>query len=374
MINVAFNLPSRENHLMRSEIDRAIGAVLDSGIYLLGNQTLGFEEEFADFCAADHCVTVGNGTDALEIALRALGVAAGDEVITVANAGGYTTTACRLIGAIPVYIDVARSCLLMDLGQIPHALSDKTRCVVATHLYGQTVDVPYLREVLNRAGYENVAILEDCAQAHGSRVANRPVGSLGNIATFSFYPTKNLGALGDGGAVVTSDPELMQRCKALKQYGWSSKYRSDTLYGRNSRMDELQAAILRVKLRHLSDLNRRRHAACEQLMRACPGCIEVVTRPTSGHVTHLFVVRHPRRDEIRDLLRKHGIASDIHYPVLDMEQQSMCNQPFRALEVPVSKAAAMEIFSLPYYAAIEPRELENMQEVLEFHVSRLLDE
>lgn len=369
-MNVAFNLPCKENELFREQFNKVIKDVLDSGYYLLGSQVKAFEQEFASFCSSEYCITVGNGTDALEIALRSLGVKSGDEVITVANAGGYATTACNIIGAVPVYVDVNRSNLLLDIQQVLEAMSCATKCVIATHLYGQVVDVHGLRKLLNATGYGHVAIIEDCAQAHGASFQGQPVGSLADIATFSFYPTKNLGALGDGGAIVTSSATLLQTCMQLRQYGWNSKYESCIVYGRNSRMDEIQAAILRVKLKRLDELNAKRHVACEFLYRACRHYVDVVTIPTSGHVDHLFVVRHPRRDAIRAELLKQGIASDIHYPVLDMDQLSMRHQPFRTLKMDWSRQASQEIFSLPCYAGIEQSELDYIKLVFDMHVTK----
>jgi len=363
-MNVLFNLPARENEAIRSDINRAVQSVLDSGYYLLGEQTRAFEQEFAAFCRVEHCLTLGNGTDALEIAMRAIGVSAGDEVITVANAGGYTTTACNLIGAVPVYVDVEPDRLLLDIDQAVAAVSEQTRCVVATHLYGQVVDIPQLRSSLDRAGYQRVRIVEDCAQAHGASQGGRVVGSMADIATYSFYPTKNLGGLGDGGAIVTGSSEFYQLCLQLRQYGWSTKYQSATPYGRNSRMDELQAAVLRVKLNHLPACNARRREVAMQLARVCQPALDVVTEPDSTHAAHLFVVRHPQRRVVRDTLAARGIATDIHYPILDQNQHSMRSLPYRALAMPNAERAADEIFSLPCYAGISDDELTYMCTVL----------
>lgn len=371
-MNVLFNLPARENALFRADIDAAIADVLDSGYYLLGNHVKGFEQEFASYCKASHCISVGNGTDALEIGLRAVGVEAGDEVISVANAGGYTMIACNIIGAVPVYVDVNADDLLLDIGQVVAAVSERTKCVVATHLYGQVVDVIGLRVLLDQAGHGHVRILEDCAQAHGATLDDRPVGSLADIATFSFYPTKNLGALGDGGAVVTNDDDLAEACLQLRQYGWSAKYACTLPFGRNSRMDELQAAILRVKLKHLPDLNAKRIAVTAFLDAACRGVVKVVTQPRMGSVGHLFVVRHAQRDKIRAELTRHGIATDIHYPVLDSDQASMQGQLMRVMAMPQATKATAEIFSLPCYAGISSDELDHIQQVFDLYISKIV--
>jgi len=371
-MNVLFNLPARENELFRVEIDKAIQDVLDSGYYLLGNHVKAFEQEFAGFCEAANCVSVGNGTDALEIALRSLGVMAGDEVITVANAGGYATTACNIIGAVPVYVDVNRADLLLDIDQVVGAVSPITKCVVATHLYGQAVDVVRLREKLDQAAYSHVKILEDCAQAHGASIGDRPVGSMGDVATFSFYPTKNLGALGDGGAIVTNCAEIAHSCLQLRQYGWQSKYDSAVPFGRNSRLDELQAAILRVKLKHLPELNAKRRSAIEFLYQACKPYVDVVTLPSASSAGHLFVVRHRQRGKIRAELSLHGVASDIHYPLLDMDQGSMQEQPYRVMSMDHSVTASEEIFSLPCYAGIDTAELQYIGRVFDLYISKIV--
>ncbi|WP_287963219.1 DegT/DnrJ/EryC1/StrS family aminotransferase [Alcanivorax sp.] len=365
-----FNSPGRENAELRKGIDNAISGVLERGCYLGGDEVAAFEREFAEFCGSRHCVAVGNGTDALEIGLRALGVGVGDEVITVANAGGYTTTACALIGAVPVYVDVNPDNLLMDMTQAVQAVSEETRAIVITHLYGQTVDVMKLRRMLDEAGAYHVRILEDCAQAHGATVDGRTVGALGDISTFSFYPTKNLGALGDAGALVTSDDELADRCRRLRQYGWLSKYHSVEPLGRNSRMDEIQAAVLRVKLRRLPVLNWQRIKVAGELERMVSGVVDVMTPPANGSVAHLFVVAHEKRDEIRSLLAKHGIATDIHYPVLDPDQKSMRHILHRTVDLTHARRACGRIFSLPCYAGLDDKELEYIGKVFALHLIR----
>ena len=245
----------RQYELLAERIDEAVAGVLRSGFYLAGPQTRAFEEEFAAYCGVRHVVGVGNGTDALEIALRAIGCGPGDEVVTVANAGMYATAATILVGAVPVFADIEEKNLLISARSVARVLSDRTRAVVATHLYGQLCDVAALRRVL---GDRRVMILEDCAQAHGARREEGRAGSLGDLAAFSFYPTKNLGALGDAGAVATNRDELADRIRQLSQYGWSERFHADVPAGRNSRLDEIHAAVLRVKLTRLDSWNRLR--------------------------------------------------------------------------------------------------------------------
>ncbi|QDT43049.1 dTDP-3-amino-3,6-dideoxy-alpha-D-galactopyranose transaminase [Gimesia alba] len=370
-MKILFNQPKRENDELSLEINAAIKNVLESGIYILGNNVTTFEEEFAAYCNAKYCYTVGNGTDALEIALRALDIGESDEVITVANAGGYSTTACNLVGATPVYIDVDENRLLLNVDQISSAVSPKTKCVIATHLYGQAVDIKQLRAALDAARHTEVKILEDCAQAHGATSHGKKVGALGDIATFSFYPTKNLGALGDGGAITTSCDNLAERCKSLRQYGWTSKYCSTVSDGQNSRLDEIQAAILRVKLKQLDAYNQRRQEICAHLHESCQGIVDVVTTPCDDHVSHLFVVRNKNREKICKTLNANGIATDIHYPILDLDQQSMKNKSYRSLELTYSNQATQEIFSLPCYTGITSVELDHIRQIFQSKISEI---
>ncbi|QDU10962.1 DegT/DnrJ/EryC1/StrS family aminotransferase [Gimesia aquarii] len=373
-MKILFNQPKRENDELSLEIDAAIKNVLKSGIYILGNNVTTFEEEFAEYCNTKYCYTVGNGTDALVIALRALGIVKNDEVITVANAGGYSTTACNLVGATPVYIDVDKHRLLLNVDLVPSAISPKTKCVIATHLYGQVVDIKKLRALLDAAGHTEVKILEDCAQAHGATSEGEKVGSLGDIATFSFYPTKNLGALGDGGAITTSCEKLAERCQSLRQYGWISKYCSTVSDGQNSRLDEIHAAILRVKLKQLDAYNQKRRSICTHLHETCRGIVDVVTTPNDDHVSHLFVVRHKNREEICKTLNENGIATDIHYPILDIDQISMNAKSYRSLELKHSNQATKEIFSLPCYTGITRAELDFIRQIFQTKISVITKE
>jgi len=291
-------------------------------------------------------------------------------VITIANAGGYTTAACNIIGAVPVYVDVKFEGLLLDFKGVVEALTSKTRCIVVTHLYGQPVDVMALRRILQKTGYEHVAVLEDCAQAHGAKVNDCMVGSMGDLATFSFYPTKNLSALGDGGAIVTRSEKMANDCRKLSQYGWNRKYESVVSFGRNSRMDEIQAAILRVKLNHLDEFNRKRCYVADCLNQMTNGRLDVVTRPVDGYVAHLFVVRHPDRDSVRNILAEHGVMTDVHYPILDPDQISMRTQQYRVTSLDVTRQAASEVFSLPCYACLHEEELDYMQSVFDSFVAK----
>lgn len=359
-----FQVLGRQVDALRGEIDAAIKTVLDSGWYVLGAQVLAFEEEFAVFCGAGHCVSVANGTDGLELALRALGVGPGDEVITAANAGGYTATAAFAIGAKPVFADIDAGTLLIDPAVVKPLITPRTKAIVATHLYGRLSDVDGLRAI---AG--GVPILEDCAQAHGATANDgRRAGTLGDLATFSFYPTKNLGALGDGGALVTNDAAMAANLRALRQYGWTdSKYRVDLMGGRNSRLDEMQAAILRVKLRHVEAGNTRRRAILTRYATVASDDVMVPHAPAGPEtVAHLAVLRSPRRTKVLAAFEKRGIGTSIHYPIADHLQPALKAAPERwhAGNLSQTERACAEIFTVPCYPEMEEREIAAVAEAI----------
>jgi dTDP-3-amino-2,3,6-trideoxy-4-keto-D-glucose/dTDP-3-amino-3,4,6-trideoxy-alpha-D-glucose/dTDP-2,6-dideoxy-D-kanosamine transaminase len=319
---------------------------------LTGPELEAFESEFAAFCGVANCVGVASGTDALELALRALGVGPGDCVASVANAGLYATTAIRTVGAMPAYVDIDAANMLMDVQALRTALTPATKAVVVTHLYGRMADLPSILEVTEAAG---IPIIEDCAQAHGAHIARKAAGSWGTLGCFSFYPTKNLGALGDAGAVITSSAELTGRLRELRQYGWTSKYRSVRL-GRNSRMDEFQAAVLRVKLPHLTAWNSRRLEIAGAYGRGLTGLgLELPAISGGDYVGHLYVVRTAERDAIRAALTEAGIGSDIHYPVPDHKQpwvQTLLN----GVSLPETERACDEVLSLPCFPELTDEE------------------
>ncbi len=346
-ISVALNDLLRQTQSLQQELGSCVARVLGSGWYILGRECAAFEEEFAAYCGVSDCITVGNGTDALELALRSLGIGPGEMVATVANAGGYSTTAIRAAGAVPHYIDIDRASMNMSPRDLAARLTPNVRAVIATHLYGRMADLPALLAVTERAG---VPLIEDCAQAHGALLQGRKAGSWGTLGCFSFYPTKNLGALGDGGAITTSDPAIAAKVKSLRQYGWSSKYHSAE-YGRNSRLDEMQAAILRVKLPHLDGWNARRREIA-----AVYDAVLGVQPAGSESVAHLYVMRSATRDEIRGALKNHGIATDIHYPVPDHLQEA-ARATHSGIRLPETEKAAREVLTLPCYPELESREI-----------------
>lgn len=349
------------------EIEHSVVATLRSGWWLNGDKGRRFSESFAAFVGTSHCIPVANGTDALELALRAVGVGANlerNEVVTVANAGGYTATACRQIGAVPVYVDIDPESQLMSLRALESALSEHTVAVVATHLYGGTVDVPAMRALLDSAGYADVAIVEDCAQAHGATVGGEKVGSMGNIAAFSFYPSKNLGAMGDAGCVVTNDAKLEKMVRMLQQYGWGSKYKIDLAGGRNSRMDEVQAAILSILLQHLTELNSERNRIVEQYREVSSDGVRFL-KNGDGAVTHLAVALVQDRAAFCTYLSERKIASDIHYPILDTDQPAWVDMPKRvAGDLKNSRESVEKIVSLPCFPGMTQDEITRVVEAL----------
>lgn len=330
------------------EVGYAVREVLESAHYILGAKVKQFEETFAAFIGVAHAVGVGNGTDALELALRALGCGAGDEVAMVANAGGFGTTACLQVGAVPVYADIDPVTMQMDYASLMTVLSPRTKAVILTHLYGWMNDVRALRALLDDAGYAQVKIIEDCAQAHGASLAGERAGALGDIATFSFYPTKNLGALGDGGMIVTANAELAASCRHLRHYGWEYKYHATQPYGRNSRLDEMQAALLLVFFPRLNEWNerRRRHALELQQAAAAMGAM-LCAEDSARYVAHLCVLRHEKRDQLAAHLKSEGVETDIHYPVLDCDQPFMKRMTFRSAALPCSRQANRQLLTLP---------------------------
>ena len=355
---IGLNDLGRHHAALRGAIDEAIARVRDRGVYVLGPEVAAFEGEFAAYCGAGECVAVGNGTDALELALRALGIGAGDEVATAANAGGYATSAILGSGAVPVYADVVDATLQMDPAALAARITPRTRAVVVTHLYGRLADVDALASVARERG---IALVEDCAQAHGASRRGRKAGTFGVLGCFSFYPSKNLGALGDAGAVVTGDAALAARVRELRMYGWREKYHCAIPGGMNSRMDELQAAVLRVMLPCLDAWNRRRReiAECYTAAISHPAIrLPAGADPGDGaaDVAHLYVVRTAQRERLRAHLAAADVATGIHFPVPDHRQAARPGlQVDPGLEC--TERACAEVVSLPCYPELTEDEM-----------------
>jgi dTDP-4-amino-4,6-dideoxygalactose transaminase len=362
------------NDLQRIVSDRpealldAVRDVVLSGWWLNGKQTREFCSQFASYLGVAHCQGVANGTDALEIALRALTFDADPEkreVITVANAGGYSTIACRLVGLVPVYVDIEEASQLASLQGIVDAITDRTAVIIVTHLYGGIVDVAELRRLMAQKGHSEIPILEDCAQSHGVMLDGKRAGTFGDIATFSFYPTKNLGAFGDGGAIVTGDAALAERCEMLRQYGWSKKYQNRIHGGRNSRLDEIQAAVLLQLLPGLDKANARRVAILDRYQRAAGAGLKVV-RSAGGTVAHLAVVLCDDRASLQNHLTRLGIQHEIHYPVLDCDQEAWRDQAYRIAsgDLPVSRASVSRNLTLPCFPGMTDEEVNRVCEAI----------
>jgi aminotransferase EvaB len=352
-MKVPFNDLQRAAAADSAAVLERIRRVVESGWYILGTEVRQFEEEFAAYLGVRETVTVANGTDALELALRAIDVQAGEEVITVSNAGMYGSTAIRKLGAVPRYVDVDVASMNLDATTLESAYGPKTRAVILTHLYGRMADV----EAVSRwCEQRNVPLIEDCAQSHGAQRAGRRAGSFGRLACFSFYPTKNLGALGDGGAVVTSDTGLAERLRGLRQYGWQGKYDVRLAGGTNSRLDEVQAAVLRARLPRLDENNRRRVQVARMYGTGLKHPL-IATPPIAddSYVAHLYVVRTPARDALRQHLAAQGVATDVHYPIPDHLQAAYASgAPAR---LPVTEKLAREVLTLPCFPELRDEEV-----------------
>jgi dTDP-4-amino-4,6-dideoxygalactose transaminase len=351
---------------IRQEVEAAIGEVLESARYVGGPQVEAFEEEFARYCGAQFAVGVGNGTEALRLALAACGVGAGSEVITAANTFTATAEAIVQVGARPVFVDVDETYTL-DVGQVAAALTPRTRAIIPVHLYGQPADMDPLMELAERHG---VALIEDAAQAHGARYRGRRVGGLGHMACFSFYPAKNLGAYGDGGAVVTNDGAWASRVRLLADHGRSGYYTHSEV-GFNSRLDALQAVVLRVKLRHLDAWNeaRRRVADLYKESLGASGLVLPVTAPGREHVYHLYVVRCPvgsadERDRLRRDLEGAGVHTGLHYPLPLHLQPAYTFLGYGRGAFPRCEAWADQLLSLPMYAELTGDQVSHVAEAL----------
>ena len=350
---IPFNDLRRVTGPHATALSAAFARVLERGVFVLGEEVANFEREFAAYCGVPHCAGVASGSDAIELALRAVGVAAGDEVATVANAAMYSTLAIRAIGALPRYVDVDDTDLLMSPPALAARLRPAVRAVLVTHLYGRLAP---MEDILPIAAARGVPVVEDCAQAHGATRATLRAGAYGAAGCFSFYPTKNLGALGDGGAVVARDAAVDARVRSLRQYGWAAKYHVGQAGGRNSRLDELQAAFLRARLESLDAENARRRAIVDAYAEGISHpAIRPPRRAGADCAAHLAVVRSPQRDALRRHLAEHGIGSEVHFPVPDHRQPGGAEADPAPL--PVTERACGEVLSLPCFPGLTDDEV-----------------
>ena len=350
---IPFNQLKPLHDLIAPEINEAIGRVADSGWYILGPEVEAFESEFAAYHGVKHAVGVASGTDAIELALLAGGIGKGDEVITVSHTAMATATAIECTGATPVLVDIDRRDFALDPAAARAAISPRTRAIVAVHLYGGPAALDALRALADEKG---LLLLEDCAQAHGAAYSGRKVGTIGQLGAFSFYPTKNMGAYGDGGAVITDDDELAEGLRKLRNYGQTTRYTHQSR-GANSRLDEIQAAVLRVKLRHLDEHNARRRQIAALYDSHLHSVITPCARPEAHHVYHLYVIRDAQRDQLMADLQARGIGTLIHYPIPIHLQESHRDLGLGPGALPETEQAAREILSLPLYIGLSDEDV-----------------
>ena len=330
---------------LRAEIDAAIDRVISSGWYVLGPEVEAFETEYAAYCEAEHCVSLANGLDALHLALRAMDVGPGDEVIVPSNTYIATWLAVSQCGATPVPVEPVEATYNLNPALIEAAITPRTNVIMPVHLYGQPADMD---PILATARKHGLRVLEDAAQAHGALYKGRRIGAHGDVVAWSFYPGKNLGALGDGGAITTNDPELADRVRVLRNYGSRVKYVNE-VQGYNSRLDPIQAAVLRVKLKHLNEWNARRTALAKQYMEGLAKSALVLPHVPgwADPAWHLFVVRSKQRDALQKRLTQGGIGTLIHYPIPPHQQKAYASAAWSGIEFPLATRMADEVLSLP---------------------------
>ncbi len=343
-----------QHRQIAAEIEPELAAMMAAGRFVLGPEVAAFEQRFADYTGVARCVGVANGTDALALALSALGLSPGDEVVVPANSFVASAAAVVRAGGVPVLVDVDETTLLLDLDAVQESITARTRAIMAVHLFGRLVDMPAVVGLARRAG---VAVVEDAAQSHGARAAGYrgyAPGTLSDVAATSFYPGKNLGAYGDAGAVLTNDATIAERVRLLRDHGSVEKHRH-VVIGTNSRLDAIQAAVLSAKLGHLDEWNGLRRAAAARYERLLAELPEVVTPAPAGHehVWHLYPVRVPRRDEVLAALQERSVGAGVHYPLPLHRQPAL--EPYAAGPArPVAERAAAELLSLPIYPGITP--------------------
>jgi len=350
---------------IKAEIDSAIQEVIESASFIGGPAVDDFERAFAKYQVCNDCISCGNGTDALEIALEALEIVDGDEVIVPASTWVSTASAVHAVGGKPVFVDVHPDYYTMDVEKLKEKITPKTRAIIPVHYYGLPADMIAIATLANENG---LAVVEDCAQAHGADISGKKVGGFGNLATFSFYPAKNLGAYGDAGCILTNDSKLAEKCRTIARLGQKGKH-NHVAFGRNSRMDGLQAAILNVKLKHLDKwIGERREIAARYIELLDDSMLEVPKSPTGfNHVFHLFVIQVDNRDRLTGHLAGHGISNQIHYPK-PVPVVPPYDQPGE--DYPVSTRLSKRILSLPMYPELEPDQIEYVAE----NVNRFLQD
>jgi dTDP-4-amino-4,6-dideoxygalactose transaminase len=360
------NIPLVDLHAqyvpLKDEIFSGMEKVFESMHLFLGENVQALEQEFAQYCGAQFGIGVSDGTAALQIILRAMGIGRGDEVITVSHTFIATAEAIILAGAIPVFVDIEPDTCLMNVAQVKARITSHTKAILPVHLYGQTVDMDPLLEIAARHGLK---VIEDACQAHGATYKGRRAGSLGDAAAFSFYYSKNLGAFGEGGFITTNDPELYRKARMMRDHGSERRYYHD-LIGFNGRLDEIQAVVLRAKLPHLMEFNRlrREHAKLYNKLLAESQVQTPVECPENQHIYHMYVVKSPRRDELQTYLKEKGVGTGIHYPVPIHLQNAMGFLGYKAGDFPVTEKVVGEILSLPMYAELSGEQIDYITQAI----------
>lgn len=352
---------------IKSEIDQAMASVIGDSAFIGGKYAAEFEKSFADYLNVRHCIGVGNGTDALFIVIKSLGIGPGDEIITAANTFIATSEAISLAGAKPVFIDCNKETYNIDANLIENAITAKTKAIIPVHLYGQPADMD---PILALAGKHNLKIIEDAAQAHGADYKGKKAGTFGSAATFSFYPGKNLGAYGDAGAIVTNDDKLAKKVRMFANHGRQDKYLHE-IEGINSRLDGMQAAILSVKLKHLDDWIKRRREIAKRYNEALREIVET-PRALEGasHVYHLYVIRVKSREKVQQRLLENGISTGIHYPVPLPLQPAYRQLNYQPADFPVASGLAGEILSIPVYESMTDEQVDFVIQKLKEAITR----
>lgn len=354
--------PSRQYFDYAEAFQAAAAHVLEGGRYILGREVNVFEAAFARYIGVRYGVAVNSGTDALIVALKALGIGAGDEVITVSHTAVATVAAIELVGAVPVLVDIQPDTRCLNPDLLSAALSERTKALLPVHLYGQPADMAV---IMAFAKDHHLWVIEDCAQAHGASVAGRKVGSFGDLACFSFYPTKNLGAFGDGGAVLTDQPKLAEQLRLVREYGWHERYISE-IPGMNTRLDELQAAFLNLKLGLLTEENQKRREIAYHYLSRLEGSqfgTPVMAEGTE-HAMHLFVIETDHRDKLQEYLSQNGVGTAIHYPVPIHLQPAYLGRLRGSDSLPVTERLAKRILSLPMYPQLSIEDVDRVCDLL----------
>lgn len=353
---------------LRTELFDTITKIIDTSSFIMGQAVKDFEPKFAEFCGCRRAIGVSSGTAALHLALWALGIGPGDEVITIPHTFIATAEAISVCGAKPVFVDIDPQSFTMDVSKLEAAITPRTKVIIPVHLYGNPTDMDPLLEIARKHG---LRVVEDCAQAHGAEYKGRRVGTFGDAGCFSFFPGKNIGAMGDAGAVTTSDEAIATKVNKLRNHGREGKYEHE-MVGYNERMDTLQAAILSVKLPHLNDWNaaRRKHADEYRKALADVDVVLPTPKPNYAPVYHLFVIRHPKRDDMQKFLRKKGIATGVHYPLPLHLQPAYADLNYKQGDFPATEKAAKEILSLPMYPEMTCAHIEEVAEAIKEFISK----